>query len=371
MFNSELMLQARSEGKYRGFAFKAAKSVVNANLLTPVGACTVYVNGERTDMSPTSITFNEGDIVEIDAEECDPEASFPIEEEGVSTRKAEESGSEEPEPPELYDRDYFYEIYSPLPKGFTYFDSLFLDCMSLTSIPANLFANNPNAISFYGCFEGCSSLTSIPEDLFANNPNVTDFSNCFHSCNSLTSIPEKLFANNHNVTDFEGCFNRCSSLTSIPENLFANNPNVTDFRVCFLYCTRLSSIPEKLFANNPNVTGFGGCFEGCSSLTSIPEKLFANNPKVTGFSNCFSICSGLTSIPEKLFANNPNVTDFGSCFRNCSKLGSIELNIASGSVDDAWLFFRGSGSGTVILHVPAGSETEKEFKSYGYTVVPF
>lgn len=97
---------------------------------------------------------------------------------------------------------------------------------------------------------------------------LTDVNNCFYSCTGLTSIPNDLFANNPEITDFFSCFYNCPGLTSIPEGLFANNPKVTDFSLCFYYCTGLTSIPSNLFANNTKVTDFSNCFASCLGLTS-------------------------------------------------------------------------------------------------------
>lgn len=118
------------------------------------------------------------------------------------------------------------------------------------------------------CFYGCTKLTSIPNNLFENNPEVTIFTSCFEGCTRLTSIPEGLFINNTKVTDFTYCFYRCTELTSIPDGLFANTPEVVDFRFCFYKCTGLTSIPSDLFTNNTKVTQFSYCFSGCTGLTS-------------------------------------------------------------------------------------------------------
>ena len=169
--------------------------------------------------------------------------------------------------------------------------------------------------AFFGC-----TVTSIPENLFANNPKVTDFDDTFEGCTSLKSIPEQLFANCSNVKSFSSIFSNCSSLQSIPENLFAKNPEVTDFSYTFSYCYSLESIPENLFANNPKVTDFSGTFWKCSALKSLPENLFANNPKVTDFDDTFFCCTSLKSIPAGLFDNNRKVTNFEGTFYGCSAL---------------------------------------------------
>ena len=230
----------------------------------------VYVNDELTDIPANALTAEAGDDIRI-----------------VSRSK-------------LYpffcprSKDYIASIEEPLPfMDYTDFSYCFGYCRALTSIPAGLFANNPNVTDFSSCFSNCSSLTSIPAGLFDNNPNVTDFRSCFDNCTSLTSIPFGLFDNNPNVTNFNGCFDNCRALTSIPAGLFDNNPNITNFGYCFAYCTSLTSIPQGLFDNNPNVTYFGSCFSYCISLTSIPVGLFNNNTKVYIFSNCFQNCEKL------------------------------------------------------------------------------
>ena len=153
---------------------------------------------------------------------------------------------------------------------------------------------------------------------------LTSLANAFEGCKALTTIPENLFANNPEVTNFFFTFSSCSALESIPEQLFANNPKVIDFGAIFSSCTSLKSIPENLFANCPAVTNFGSTFSNCYALATIPEKLFANCPKVTSFSRTFLACRTLKSVPAGLFDNNRKVTDFGSrfygLFESCSAL---------------------------------------------------
>ena len=130
--------------------------------------------------------------------------------------------------------------------------------------------------NFDSCFVDCSSLTSIPSGLFASNTAVTSFAGCFLSCSSLTSIPSGLFASNTAVTDFSDCFSNCYSLTSIPSGLFANNTAVTNFVACFISCYSLTSIPSGLFANNTAVIGFDSCFGGVTLTTTSYSNLLIN-----------------------------------------------------------------------------------------------
>ena len=213
----------------------------------------------------------------------------------------------------------------------TSFDYTFYGCSGIEgTIPGDFFSNNPEVITFRGVFCECSGLTgSIPAGLFANNPEAQDFSSIFSGCSGLTgSIPENLFASNPEALAFSLTFNGCTGLTgSIPEELFAENKKAEEFYGTFMNCTGLTgSIPEDLFANNTKATNFIYTFGSCPGLSgSIPKDLFSNNPDVTSFSSVFNGCSGLTgSIPVELFANNPDVTSFSSVFGGCSGLtGSI------------------------------------------------
>ena len=149
------------------------------------------------------------------------------------------------------------KIASPSKNSFvnvTSFDGAFEGCTSLTSIPADLFANCPEVLNFYGAFAECTSLTSIPVDLFANCPEVLSFSGAFANCSSLTSIPSNLFANCPNVLEFSGAFALCSSLTSIPANLFANNQKVKYDPDNGIYFTTLA-ISNDNNTNSSNVHG--------------------------------------------------------------------------------------------------------------------
>ena len=215
--------------------------------------------------------------------------------------------------PELKDP----KIYITFKEGITDFSDVFLGCTKLTSVPANLFANHPNATSFSGAFFCCTSLKSIPAGLFANNRKVTDFFSTFFGCTSLAAIPENLFASNPAVTDFGSTFSNCSALATIPEKLFANCPKVTSFSRTFLACKTLKSVPAGLFDNNRKVTDFGsrfyGLFHNCSALTGESPYTVIDGQKVhlyerknypeqftapTGFQDCFYDSNKLTDYAQ-------------------------------------------------------------------------
>ena len=171
---------------------------------------------------------------------------------------------------------------------------------------------NPiTSLIFY--FSGCPSLTSIPIGLFDNNPQVTDFSSCFWTCSNLTSIPAGLFDNNTQATSFSNCFNECTGLTSIPEGLFDNNAQATDFVGCFYNCVSLTAIPQGLFDKNTQATNFAQCFDGCSDLvvnvqigsiaSSVNVTSFAKDTKEKGTVYCRAGSAAYNAFAESSDAN--------------------------------------------------------------------
>ena len=215
--------------------------------------------------------------------------------------------------PELKDP----KIYITFKEGITDFSDVFFGCTKLTSVPANLFANHPNATSFSGAFLRCTALTAIPEDLFANNQAAENFAWLFYNCRKLESIPEKLFANCPAVTDFSSSFAACKRLVSIPSALFAHNPNVTDFSYAFSDCSFITSIPASLFDNNRKIEVFSGLFSNCTSLKGESPYTVVEGKKVHLYERelypelfeepglhfgVFEYCTGLTD-----YANMPSV----------------------------------------------------------------
>ncbi len=155
------------------------------------------------------------------------------------------------------------------------------------------------------CLEGCTNLKKVATPSKNSFVNITSFDSTFALCTSLTSIPADLFANCPEVLDFSTAFADCSSLRSIPADLFANCPEVLDFSGAFANCSSLTSIPSNLFANCPNVTTFLGTFMNCTSLTGDPIKLWeegrAGITETTGGEGCYANCTGLNGyaqIPE-------------------------------------------------------------------------
>lgn len=166
--------------------------------------------------------------------------------------------------------------------------------------------------SFKNAFETCDSLTTIPDNLFADNPSVTSFQLAFDYCIGLTTIPDNLFANNPKVVNFNGTFLNCGVL-KIPENLFANCPKVTDFSYTFHISSKLTNVPNNLFDSNTEVTNFEGTFSGCNSLTGESPYTMIGDKKVHLYERknypehfttpikhdtCFSYCAKLSDYAQ-------------------------------------------------------------------------
>jgi len=113
--------------------------------------------------------------------------------------------------------------------------------------------------NFKQTFMGCVSIASLPDNLFQYYPNVNlnVFDSTFSGCSGLTAIPENLFKNQTKLGkgDFYATFNNCTGLTSIPENLFRYNTSVgsASFNYTFAGCTSLNSIPADIFRYNTSV----------------------------------------------------------------------------------------------------------------------
>ena len=130
--------------------------------------------------------------------------------------------------PELKDP----KVYITFKEGITNFSDVFLGCIKLTSVPANLFANHPNATSFSGAFFGCMSLKSIPAGLFDNNRMVTSFSSTFNGCTALTGESPYTMVNGKKVHLYER--------QNYPEHF--TEPNLSSYT--FTNCINLSDYTQ-------------------------------------------------------------------------------------------------------------------------------
>lgn len=108
---------------------------------------------------------------------------------------------------------YLLSVDTPFPRNrIASFNSTFLNCESLTSIPAGLFDNCTAVDDFSHAFQNCTSLTSIPAGLFDNFTAAEFFDYTFYNCRSLTSSVPELWdtAKWSNVTSYWSCFWGCT-----------------------------------------------------------------------------------------------------------------------------------------------------------------
>ena len=186
----------------------------------------------------------------------------------------------------------------------TNFDSMFLACSSLQTVPL---LNTANGVTFSSMFSNCSSLQTVP---LLNTANGTKFNNMFSGCNSLQTVP---LLNTSKATSLASMFRTCISLQTVP--LF-NTENVIDFGNAFQGCSTLQTVP--LF-DTKNVTSFSNTFQGCSSLQTVP---LLNTSKTTTFSSMFQDCRSLQTVP--LF-NTAIAGAISNMFNGCYSLQAIPL----------------------------------------------
>ena len=206
----------------------------------------------------------------------------------------------------------------------------------LSKVASDLNGAFENIENFNYAFYYCVSLTSVPENLFQFCSKTENFNSTFQF-SSITEIPQNLFSHCYNAISFNGTFASCK-LTSIPDGLFKNCNKVTNFGSVF-GGGYFIEIPEKLFCNCPEVTDFGGAFQGCKMLKRIPTGLFDNNRKVLIFLNTFTSDSSLSGESPYTIIDGKKCylydrheypdyfispLSFGDCFYGCGNLSDYE-----------------------------------------------
>ena len=118
----------------------------------------------------------------------------------------------------------------------------------ITSIPEELFENNPKVLVFERAFNNCKKLAIIPENLFRYNNLAKNMGGIF-SETVITSIPENLFANNPNIVDISYAFQDCKNITFIPQSIINKASSTSTHYFTFKGCTaasNYSSLPQSL-----------------------------------------------------------------------------------------------------------------------------
>ena len=163
------------------------------------------------------------------------------------------------------------------------------------NIPAptsNTFTNVADDIFEY-LFENCVNIESISKDLFKYIPeNITSFEGTFSHCEKLKKIPANLFENASDAITFKETFYKCYELEEIPEGLFKNSINATNFRKTFYECSKVKSIPNEIFDNIPNITNLNATFYNLNQITSVP-KLWERTTESLNGTSCFAGCTSV------------------------------------------------------------------------------
>lgn len=120
---------------------------------------------------------------------------------------------------------------------------------------------NDNFTNFDFAFQNCVNLTSIPEDLFADNSNSTQFIATFNNCTGLTSLPVGLFDNNREIKNLQSIFQDCSGLTGESPYTMIGDKKV------HLY--ERANYPEHFTAAQSNV--MMPAFKNCTGLTDYAQ----------------------------------------------------------------------------------------------------
>lgn len=119
------------------------------------------------------------------------------------------------------------------------YESMFRDCVSLTTAPAVLPATTLAASCYQQMFRGCVSLTTAPE-LPATTMHNYCYQEMFTACKNLTSAPA-LPATKLSNSCYNSMFYNCTSLTTAPE-LPATELEDYCYYQMFSGCTKLNYI---------------------------------------------------------------------------------------------------------------------------------
>lgn len=231
-------------------------------------------------------------------------------------------------------------------------------CMKLSTLPNDMFKNNPNVSNIDFMFDMCLALNSIPADLLKSCSKLTSAVNAFSSCD-FADIPSGLFNNCTSLTSVYNMFKDNTSLINISENLFSNCNKLEYVSNLFQGCISLETIPSTLFKNCSNISNADYLFDGCEMLTSIPSGIFNDTVNLSSISYMFGGCWTLNLLPEGLFDNCKKLSNVSYAFDYCESLntpynltstGKKKLWERNGDIDGEVIAdYMGFGSGTGTL----------------------
>ncbi len=202
----------------------------------------------------------------------------------------------------------------------------------LIRVPARLFANAVNCLSFRTVFQSCSELRETGDEVFAGSVAATTAQECFEFCRKLTAVGERLFADCEKMATFTATFRICGSLQAVPGNLFEGCRAAASFRETFNGCG-FTGVPEELFMSctDADAVVMEATFSGCSALTTVPAGLFSPvRSRISSAMQTFSHCTSLTAVPSRLLAGATNCRSVSGIFASCRTLKTVGDEVFSG-----------------------------------------
>ena len=196
----------------------------------------------------------------------------------------------------------------------TSFYAFFHNCRALKQIP---YLDHSSSTSSYYEYRNCFSLEKIHSGI--DYSNTTNTQEMFTTCLSLKSVPSDLFSTMTNVSLARSMFSTCVSLKSVPP---VDLPSATEANGLFTSCTNLREVEIENLSNVTTATyGMGSIFSDCRYL----EKVTFNNPEdinASRIENMFRECRKLKVAP---YFNTSSGTNLSTMFTNCYALTDVPV----------------------------------------------
>jgi len=147
----------------------------------------------------------------------------------------------------------------------------------ITSIPSGLFEYATSAQEFTDTFS-FTSITSVPNNLFDNaGTSVASFNSTFLGCLSLVSVPTNMFQYNTATLSFSSTFRNCRALTNIPT--FVYNSSATLFSNIFNMSSTTNGssswdLDEALWLRTPTPLGTNA-YNNCTGIGTNPSSTYS------------------------------------------------------------------------------------------------
>ena len=122
-------------------------------------------------------------------------------------------------------------------------------------------------------FEDCISLSSVYHFEHLNTKYLKTINDLFSGCSLLLSIDGLSNWVIDNINNIERIFYQCSSLESLPDISKWNTKNLNYIQELFYECSSLKELPDISKWDLSNVNNISGMFDGCSSLEELPDKV--------------------------------------------------------------------------------------------------